>query len=406
MKIFLLAIFFLTSLYSNILQDAINNAPSGSTLKLPDGIYLGNITINKPLTLVGKDKKAVIDGGGQKDVITITSSNVILDNLTITNSGDKMYELNSAINITKSKNIKISNCKILNSLYGINMFMVENSEISANYISSKDKEISQRGNALKVYYSNNNLIQNNIINKSRDVTFNYSNNNIIKNNTFTNNRFALHLGNSHDNTIEKNSYKYNSVSIMLMGAKNTTLIDNSIKSSKGAAGIGVMLKGVSGLNLKKNIIKFNAKGIYIDSKATEMGMKRDIQHNDISFNKEAIRFHLVIRNNTISNNKFIGNIDDIVKSTQGYRSDSNIVEYNYWDRYSGFDKNKDNIGDNPYYMYQYADQLWQYNNKIKFFYASPIMSLLDFLSKLAPFIEPILLLEDSKPLVNEYSQPL
>lgn len=406
MKIFLLTIFFLTSLYSNILQDAIDNAPSGSILKLPDGIYLGNITINKPLTIVAKDKKAVIDGAGQKDVVTITSSDVILKNLIITNSGDRMYELNSAIYVSKSKNVQISNCKILNSLYGIKMFMVKNSIISDNYISSKYKEVSQRGNALKFYYSNNNLIQNNIIDKSRDVTFNYSNNNTIKNNTFTNNRFALHLGNSHNNTIENNSYKYNSVSIMLMGAKNTTVMNNSIKSSKGAAGIGVMLKGVSGLNLKKNTIKFNAKGIYIDSKATEIGMKRNIQHNDISFNKEAMRFHLVIRNNTISNNKFIGNIDDIVKSTQGYRSDSNTVEYNYWDRYSGFDKNKDNIGDKPYYMYQYADQLWQYNNKIKFFYASPIMSLLDFLSKLAPFIEPILLLEDSKPLVNEYSQPL
>ncbi len=193
---------------------------------------------------------------------------------------------------------------------------------------------------------------------------------------------------------------------MLMGAKDTKILNNSIKSTKGAAGIGVMIKGVSNLTLKNNIIKFNAKGIYIDSEATEVGMKRDIQNNEISFNKEAIRFHLVIRNNTISNNQFIGNIDDIVKSTRGYKSDSNIVEYNYWDRYSGFDKNGDNIGDKPYYIYQYADQLWHYNNKVKFFYASPIMSLLNFLSKLAPFIEPILLLQDSKPLIQEYNQPL
>ena len=406
MKIFLFTLFIVTSLYSNILQVAIDNAPSGSTLKLPDGIYRGNIIINKPLTIIGKQKNAVIDGNGYKDVITITSSNVILKNLTIINSGDKMYELNSAIFINKSRNSEISNCKILNSLYGINMLMVEDSIISNNYISSKKKEISQRGDALKIYYSNNNLIQNNIIDKSRDATFSYSNNNIISNNTFTNNRFALHLTNSHNNTIEENSYIYNSVSIMLMGAKDTKILNNSIKSTKGAAGIGVMIKGVSNLTLKNNIIKFNAKGIYIDSEATEVGMKRDIQNNEISFNKEAIRFHLVIRNNTISNNQFIGNIDDIVKSTRGYKSDSNIVEYNYWDRYSGFDKNGDNIGDKPYYIYQYADQLWHYNNKVKFFYASPIMSLLNFLSKLAPFIEPILLLQDSKPLIQEYNQPL
>ncbi|WP_321777999.1 right-handed parallel beta-helix repeat-containing protein [Sulfurimonas sp.] len=151
MKIFLFTLFIVTSLYSNILQVAIDNAPSGSTLKLPDGIYRGNIIINKPLTIIGKQKNAVIDGNGYKDVITITSSNVILKNLTIINSGDKMYELNSAIFINKSRNSEISNCKILNSLYGINMLMVEDSIISNNYISSKKKRDKPKRGCFKKY---------------------------------------------------------------------------------------------------------------------------------------------------------------------------------------------------------------------------------------------------------------
>jgi len=405
MKAFLVFIFFISTLHSNILQDAIQKAPSGSILKLSKGIYLGNIIIDKPLTIIGEEN-VIIDGNNSGTVITINSSNVTLKNLTITNSGSKMYNIDSAITIKKAKNCEINSCKLLNSLYGINMIMVKNSFIINNYITSIKNNISLRGDALKIWYSHNNIFKKNIIDRARDVTLTYSNENIIESNILKNNRFAIHISHSNKNILKNNNFKYNSVALMIMSAKDTKILNNSIKSSTGAAGIGVMLKGVSNLLFKNNALKFNAKGIYIDSKATEISMKRYILNNDISYNKEAMHFHLVIRNNTISKNKFIGNIDDIVKSTKGFITDSNIIEYNYWDRYSGFDMNRDNIGDTSHKIYQYADRLWHYNNKVKFFYGSVIMSLLNFLAQVAPFIEPILLLEDTKPIVKEYNQLL
>ena len=98
------------------------------------------------------------------------------------------------------------------------------------------------------------------------------------------------------------------------------------------------------------------------------------------------------------------NIEDIVKSSRGMKTRKNTIEYNYWSKYAGFDRDGDNIGDNKHQIYQYADQLWHYNHKIKFFYASPVMSLMNFLSQLAPFVEPVFLLEDTKPVFKEYNQ--
>jgi nitrous oxidase accessory protein len=117
----------------------------------------------------------------------------------------------------------------------------------------------------------------------------------------------------------------------------------------------------------------------------------------ISYNGEALHFHASIKDNTITNNKIFSNIDDVVKDAGKNFESSNVVEFNYWDRYAGFDENGDGIGDTPFRVYQYADQLWHYNNKVKFFYASPIMSMLNFLSHLAPFIEPNLIMQDTKP---------
>lgn len=403
MKILILLLFIASFVFSNILQSAINNAKSGSIIKLSKGTYEGKIIINKPITIIGIEDGAIIKGDNSGTVVTINSSNVTLKNLTITNSGNQMITLDSGIVMNKVKNCEISNCKILDSLYGIDMIMVRNSIISNNYITSKKNDISLRGNALKVWYSNNNIFKNNTIDFSRDVTFAYSNDNIIKNNIFKNNRFALHISLSHRNIIKENIFMLNSVGIMIMGAKDTKILKNDIKSSTGAAGIGLVIKGISNFYFENNTVRYNAQGIYIDTKDTELGMQRYIRNNKILANKEAIHFHAAIKNNTITNNIIDGNIEDIVKDVRGNFTNSNVIQYNYWDRYAGFDKNNDNIGDNSHKVYQYADQLWHYNNKIKFFYASPVMTLMNFLTNLAPFVEPNLLLEDTKPLVKKDS---
>lgn len=397
MKFYSLLLVFISHLFANPLQEAIDTATPYSTLKLPSGTYRGNITINKPLTVIAKEQGVFIQGSGNGSVITITSSHVTLKNLTISGSGSRMDTIDSGISIEKAKNCEINSCKIIDCLYGIDMNMLSNSVITNNYITSKKFDLTLRGNALKMYYSHNNKIENNIIENTRDVTLNYSNNNLFKANHFINNRFATHISLSNSNTFIDNTYLYNSVSIMVMGAKDLNITHNTIKSSKGAAGIGVIIKGVSNFIFEHNILKFNAKGIYIDGQEKTKGIKRYINYNEISYNGEALHFHASIKDNSITYNKIFGNIDDVVKDVEGKFASSNIVEYNYWDRYTGFDRDNDNIGDNPHQVYQYADQLWHYNNKIKFFYGSPIMTLMNFLSNLAPFIEPNLIMQDDKP---------
>jgi len=401
MKRLVLFIFiFILSLNAQSLQEVLNNAPSGAILKLPNGVYNGKIIISKPVTILGMGNNVIIKGDNQGRVISINSSDVILQNITITNSGDRIENLDSAILMNKVKNCIVDSCKILNSLYGIDMNRVQNCTILNNYITSKNNPISLKGDAIKLWYSKNNIIKNNIMDSTKDVKITFSNNNTFINNTFINNRFGLHLTKSDNNIIKNNTFKYNSVALMVMGSYNTKIFNNHIKSSKGAAGIGVVLDGTKKLLFENNIVSFNAKGLYINSKSIEEGMQRYIKNNEISYNGEALHFHEAIKNNTITNNKIFGNIEDVVKDVRGTYTLSNKIEYNYWDRYAGFDINKDNIGDTTHKNFQYADQLWHYNHKIKFFYASPIMSLLNFLANLAPFVEPIMLLEDTKPLIK------
>ena len=401
-KTILLLLLLFSFSYAGILQQNIDKAAPGSTLTLSAGIYPGNIVIDKPLSIVAKESGVIIQGDHTGKVVTINSSDVVLKNLTISGSGSRMENLDSAITINKAKRCIISGCKITDCLYGIDMVMVNDSAITDNYITSNTNDISLRGDALKIWYSNNNIIENNIIDSSRDVTLTRSNDNIIKENSFRNNRFALHISLSRGNTVKDNVYRYNSVAIMLMGARDTNITENIIESSRGAAGIGVVLAGTKNIVFQNNRVRFNAKGIFIETKFSEEHMQRYIVGNEISYNAEGIHFHAAIQNNTIKNNRFFGNIDDIVKNSRKNVTEKNVIEYNYWDRYAGFDSNRDNIGDTAHKILQYSDRLWQYNNKVKFFYASPIMSLLDFLASIAPFVEPVLVIEDIKPVFKNY----
>jgi len=387
-------------LWATPLQEAIDNAPPGATIKLPKGVYQGNIRINKALTIIGKEPGAVIKGDGRGSVITITASYVTLKNLTITHSGEQMISLDAAISMDRVSHCTITGCTIYDTLYGIDMKIVSDSNISNNTIRSYPFDIPQRGDAIKIWYSHDNLIQNNRIDQSRDVTVSFSHHISFRHNRFEHGRYGIHLSNSHHNEILENFFNRNAVGIMDMGAKHTYIAHNEILSSRGPAGIAVVIKGGKEFILRENRISYNAKALYIDSRGKEQGMRRYINSNTISYNKEALHFHQAIKNNTIVYNHIYGNLDDVVKDTENHLTAENLIEYNYWDHYQGFDQNGDNIGDTPHRVYQYADQLWHYNHKVKFFYASPTMSLLNFLTNLAPFVEPHLLLEDKKPIVE------
>ncbi len=387
-------------LNANALQEAIDAAPEGAILKLPNGVYKGSIVIQKPLTIIGMGESVVIDANGKGTAVTINSSFVTLKNLKIINSGELTHTLDAGILITNSKQCEVSNCVIDDCLFGIDMQMVSNSIIQNNRITSKDFDLGLRGDGLRLWYSNDNIIRKNSLIKSRDMVVWYSHGNLIEDNFGEHCRYSLHFMYAGKNIVRNNTYQYNSVGIFFMYSKDTIATGNVIKSSLGATGMGIGMKDVSNFTLKDNTVIYCAQGIYIDRSPFEPGTHNWIENNHILYNSEALHFHSLSEDNIIKGNIILGNIEDVVNDSRGGKTNQNEIVGNYWDNYAGFDKNGDNIGDTPHKVYQYADQLWVYNPDVKFFYGSPVISLLNFLAKLAPFSEPLFLMEDEEPKVR------
>jgi nitrous oxidase accessory protein len=228
----------------------------------------------------------------------------------------------------------------------------------------------------------------------------YSHGNEIVENSGEYCRYSLHFMYAGKNWVRNNHYQFNSVGIFFMYSKDTIATGNIVKSSLGATGMGIGLKDVSNFTIEDNTVIYCAQGLYIDRSPFEPDTHNWIINNKILYNSEALHFHSLSENNVIKQNAIIGNIEDIVNDSRGSKTNENEITENYWDNYTGFDRDMDNVGDTPHRVYQYADQLWVYNPDVKFFYGSPVISLLNFLAKLAPFSKPLFLLEDEKPKVR------
>ncbi len=378
------------------LQNAIKKAKPGSLITLGSGIFNETIVIDKPLIIKGK--KAVIRGSLKGSVITIRSSHVRLEGLTIQGSGHRRDMLDGAVKIEGVSDVTIKGCVINDTLFGIVAEQSRGLSFIDNKVSSfDDKVVDNRGDFIRVWGSRNIIIQNNRFIKGRDLSITRSKNILIKNNEIKHARYGILAMIDTNVTASMNHIQDIYAGIFIKGGKKISLIQNRIFDTRLATGVGILLSHGRDIYVKNNLLMACAQALYIDSSPAEIGMRRYIIHNAIVDNFTALHFHAAICNNTVKDNDFVGNLNDVVRDLPKIKRKNNDIERNYWDRYEGFDKDKDGFGDTPYEVLLYADRLWQNNHHLQFFYATPVFALLDFIERLAPFSEPEKLLEDRKP---------
>ena len=376
------------------LQPLIDNAEEGATLLLEPGTYAGPVVIDKSLTLDGQGE-ATIDAGGKGSVIVIETDGAIVRNLHLTNSGGSHNDIDSGVQVRGRFNV-ISDNVIDNCLFGVDLQQSENNIVRRNRISSKPLELGTRGDAIRLWYSFENKILDNTISNSRDMVVWYSANNTIARNTSYDSRYSLHFMYSRYNLVEGNHYYNNTVGVFLMYSDGVVLKNNYIAHASGATGVGVGFKETSDVTVEGNKILYCATGLYIDVSPFQPDTTNVFSNNLIAYNGIGIRFLNDWTGNEFRQNRFIDNLTQVVVSS-GKTANRNVWEGNHWSDYEGFDEDRDGVGDTAYELYVYADRLWQDVPYAQFFKGSPVLEVMDFLERLAPFTEPRVLVRDEHP---------
>jgi nitrous oxidase accessory protein len=378
-------------------QALVDAAKPNETLRPPPGIYAGPVIIDIPITIDGGNK-VTIDAGGKDTVVYLDTDGAQLRNLHLTNSGESHNQIDSCVQVRGNFNI-IKDNVFDNCLFGVDLQQSNYNIVRRNKISSKSLPLGLRGDSVRLWYSMGNKITDNKITNSRDMVVWYSKDNLIARNTSKGGRYALHFMYSQFNQVEDNVYQDNSVGIFLMYSDGVEVRGNLISHALGATGMGIGFKETSDVTIENNQIIYCATGIYLDLSPYQPDTTNRIIANKIAYNNIALLFHNDWPGNVIKNNQFIGNHSQV--AVQGANTARrNIWENNYWDDYAGFDRNHDGIGDTPYEIYAYADQIWMDVPSTQFFKGSAILEVLNFLERLAPFSEPVMILRDSKPLIH------
>jgi nitrous oxidase accessory protein len=384
------------------LQDLVDAAPAGSVLKLPAGHYAGPVTLTKPLTIEGGGA-VTIDAGDRGTVFSLATSGATLRGLHLTGSGDSHDTDDSCLDVRGNGNT-IEDLVLDNCLFGIDLKQSNDNVLRGNRVRSKPFEIGVRGDGLRLWYSHRNLIERNLIVDSRDMVAWYSNGNTYRGNTGMRSRYSIHFMFANDNVVEDNRFYDNAVGVYFMYTNGGVLRRNLISHATGATGMAVGFKEASNTVIEDNEFIYCAIGIGSDVSPFEPDSHIHIRNNRFAFNGIGLKFNSELGGNIVTGNSFEGNLTNVIQAGRG-KGNSNEWRGNHWDDYAGFDRNGDGRGDTPYELYAYADQIWIEQPVAQFFKTAPVLELLDFLERLAPFSSPELTLRDPEPRFVKPQRP-
>ncbi|MEN8186705.1 MAG: nitrous oxide reductase family maturation protein NosD [Bacteroidota bacterium] len=379
------------------LNTLLRNLKPGDTLKLKPGFYTGPATIKVPNVVIDGGGKATISGMSNESVIYVKADSVSIINLHITNSGDSPDRLDAGVKIVEANHTVVKNNLIDECLFGVDIFKSDDCIVEHNEISSiKRKPLALKGDAIRLWYSTNNKIIFNYWHQVRDMVVWYSSENLFEGNKGVENRYSIHFMYAHNNRIHKNEFYRNSVGVFLMYSEQTILSENLIQGSVGSTGMCLGLKETSSNQILNNRFLYSAYGIHFDVSPFVPEKINTVVGNEIAFCNVGMLFHSDLEGNLVKKNYLHDNLTQVY--TRGKTANNNKFEGNYWSDYQGFDKDNDNIGDVPYRLYSYSEHLWAFNKNVKFFYGAPILEVLDFLERLAPFSKPKFVLKDKNPI--------
>ncbi|MEG1238945.1 MAG: nitrous oxide reductase family maturation protein NosD [Flavobacterium sp.] len=375
------------------IKKAFEKAKNGDTVFIKKGVYReGSLTLNKAITIIGENYPE-IDGQNKHENLLVQHDNVVIKNVLFSNSGSSSFKDIASLKIKDSKNIRIENCKFKNNFFGIHTTNSTYVSYINNQFNSGKIKGKPSANGIHIWKSKFMTIEGNIIQGHRDAIYLefVESSTITKNQSIENKRYGLHFMFSHDNIFKNNIFKKNDAGVAVMYSKNVEMIENIFTQSWGGAAYGVLLKEINDSKIIGNEFSDNTIAIYGD------GANRiEIRNNKFLRNGWALKMNASSSDAVITNNNFLRNTFDVatngklkVKSFNG----------NYWDKYEGYDLDKDGIGDVPYHPLSLFTVLVEKNSAAMLLYRSFMITLLDKSEKVLPSITPDYF-KDEKPLMR------
>lgn len=374
---------------------AIEKAAPGDTIRVGPGHYLvRNMVIAKPLTLIGVDRP-VLDGQLEVEIFTLAATHITIEGFKIVRSGRSSIEDMAGIKCLDAHYAVIRNNELDLTFFGIHLSNTDHAHIEGNVLRTEAEHEYQTGNGIHLWKCHHATIVNNSISGHRDgIYFEFVTLSSIRGNTSTGNkRYGLHFMFSHDDEYMDNTFKNNGAGVAVMYTRNVTMHRNVFEENWGSSSYGMLLKDIRDSEVKHNIFRENTSGIYMEGSSRIL-----FSDNQFIRNGWAVKLQASCDDNVFTRNNFIGNTFDI--STNGSLV-LNSINSNYWDRYYGYDLERDGTGDIPFRPVSLFSVLVERIPAVIMLWRSFLVFLIDLSEKMVPVITPENL-RDNSPQMKPY----
>lgn len=378
------------------IQEAIRMAAPYDIISITPGIYFEhNIIIDRPLTIKGTGG-AIIDAENKGEIFTIQANHVTIEGMELRHTGYSSLNELAGIKLLSSRYCVLNNNTTMDCCFGIYLSNCSNCVVKNNTIRSVAVNEQRSGNGIHLWKCDSNTIQSNTITGHRDgIYFEFVTHcGVYKNVSKNNLRYGIHFMFSNNDEYAENIFSHNGAGVAVMFSKNVTIKNNTFEFSEGGAAYGILLKEITDSRMEGNTFNKNSVAIYME------GSNRfDIIHNIISNNGWACRVQASCYDVKLHENNFMGNSFDI--ATNGSLMMNNF-DGNYWDKYEGYDLNKDKVGDIPYNAVSLYSMIVERTPYALILYRSFLVSILDRTEKAIPTITPAQL-KDNRPAMQPFS---
>jgi nitrous oxidase accessory protein len=374
------------------ITEALAHAAPGDRIVVRAGTYREPLLrITKRIELIGEGGPVLV--GGAHGVLEILADSVVVRGLIIEGVEPSQVEDRAGIRIRGAAACRIEDNEFRNTFFALYAEGARDCQVLRNRIIGPGRTEMVSGNGIHIWRSARMTIAWNEVRGHRDGMYlEFSPHAVLRDNIVTgNSRYGLHFMRSDTCTYERNRFEQNGAGVAVMYSRGVRMTDNRFERNWGNSAYGLLLKDISDGEIRDNRFARNTVGLYLED-----SNRNRIQGNTFAENGWAVKVMANATDNRFERNEFQGNTFDVATNSQ---STTSLFEGNWWDRYRGYDLDRDGRGDVPFRPVRLFSVIMEQYEPAVILLRSAFVDMLDAAERLLPILTPQGLV-DSRPLMQ------
>lgn len=324
------------------IADALRAAVPGQVVLVGPGTWREpTLLLDRPVTLVGQPG-AILDGNGERSILLVTADDVTIAGLTLQHTGTAQVDERAALRVRGAARCHVHGNTIIDAQFAIYLEKTRGCEVRDNVVRGPAARQMSAGNGIHAWQSEGTVVVGNRVTGHRDgIYFEFvTGGRVARNISEQSARYGMHFMFSNDCAYEGNTYQDNGNGVAVMYSRRVTMRGNTFARSHGSAAYGLLLKDINDSEIVDNRFLSNSVGLYLEDASTNR-----VVGNTFRENGWALRTLASAQGNRYEGNTFELNAFDV---TTNSRQAVSTFRGNYWDRYRGYDLDRNGVGDVPH----------------------------------------------------------